>query len=124
MAIIIKSLKDDQLAATTTTSASTTYSPPFARTAVVRNIRLANADVAPAAVKVDSKVSVGSRDSTNSPTYRRVSPIDVVVPGNGMHVITNELTLSSGDEVRVTLLSPASGTTKLDVVISGMERSV
>lgn len=129
MAIIIKSLADSQLTATGSPSSPLVYqapSSPVARTAVVRNIRLANADASvPAAVKVECQTASDSRDTAGSPVpVRRVAPVDLAIPPHGMVVLEREITLGTGDKVQVTLLPPASGTAKLDVVISGIERQV
>jgi len=130
MAIIIKSLADNQLIATTSAPDSLEYEPPgtpVARTAVVRNIRLANADdtnppTIPATVLVECEAEDGARDSSGSKALRKLGPVNLVIPPNGRVLLDEEITLDTSDKLKVTLLQPASGTAKLDVVISGIER--
>lgn len=128
MAIIIKSLGDTQLTATSSPSSPFVYQPPSspARTAVVRNIRLANADASvPATVRVEYQTGTPARDTSGgTPPARKAAPINLVIPPNGMLVLEEEVTLVSTDKVQITLLQPASGTAKLDVVVSGIERQV
>jgi hypothetical protein len=117
MSIIIKSLTDTQLSSG---HAEHNYQP-LDRTAVVRNVRLANATTSfSATVKVQCQTGDGDRDTAQPPDFRNVLPVDLVVPGNGMLVLAEEITLNAGDALRITLVNP-NAFTKLDVVVSGIE---
>ncbi len=123
MAIKIKSLADGALISTGTRDLQYPAGSPPSTNAVIRSIRLANSDATVSAkVNVVCK-AVSGRDSASPSGVRQVGPKDLNIPPNGIVLLDEEVTLAAGDYVNINLGVPASGTAKLDVVISGIERA-
>jgi hypothetical protein len=119
MSLIIKSLKDARLYAHTT-DVSLDYQPD-GRSALVKNIRLVNRNESdPAKVRIECKTATAARDTSNPSVLRKVAPLNLEIPVNGIHILDDEITLGGGDLLKITLIHESL----LDVVISGIEREL
>jgi hypothetical protein len=106
MAIEVKSLHVGQLG---TGTAGNLYTVPSDKSAIIKCIRLVNTDTQSRTVNL--YVKVGS-------TTQRIVPVDMSLAAGALAVDNGEITLAEGNEVQ----GDASTASKIDCVISGIER--
>ena len=110
MALTVKPLYDGQLG---TTAKASLYTVPSGKAAIVKNMRVVNTDTATRTVNL-----YYLRSGLSDTNARLVIPGNLSIAPGAMAVEDNELTLAQGDQV----LGDASVASKLDCVISGIER--
>ncbi len=109
MAIQIKALANGQLG---TTAQADLYTVPTGKATIVKNIRLVNTDTSPRTLNLYFKRSGG--------TSRRIAPSAMTLGAGSLAIDDQELTMEVGDKVQ----GDASIASKVDYVISGVERDV
>lgn len=107
MALTVKNLANGQLV---TTSQSMLYTVPSGKAAIVKNIRVANTDTTARTFNLWFKLSGG--------TARLISPAAMSLSAGQMAIEDQEITLGAADQIQ----GDGSVATKLDYVISGIER--
>jgi len=106
MTVLVKSLADGQLAATT----GDLYTAPTAVQTVVESIKLTNTDTSARTVNIYFLASGG--------TARTISSVDLsLAAGYTVEVLDKPITLSAGDKIQ----GVASVAVKVDYVISGVD---
>lgn len=107
MAATIKNLGEGQLPA----AKGTLYTVPASTSAVVLVILLVNTDVVDRAVNLYYKKASG--------TSRRLLPVDTLMATKGKLTMEEKITMGAGDLIE----GDAAVATKIDYVISGVERT-
>lgn len=109
MAVQIKALANGQLG---TSARGDLYTTPTGKTTIVKNIRLVNTDTAARTLNLYFNRSGG--------TSRQISPSAMTLGAGSLAIDDQELTMEAGDKVQ----GDASVASKIDYVISGVERDV
>jgi hypothetical protein len=107
MALTIKNLANGQLG---TGSQGSLYTVGTGKAAIVKNIRVANTDTSARTFNLWFKLSGG--------TARMISPSAMSLGAGQLAIDDQEITLGVGDQI----LGDGSVASKLDYVISGIER--
>lgn len=109
MALQVKALANGQLG---TTAFGDLYTTPASKTTIVKNIRVVNTDTSARTINLYYKRSGG--------TAKLVMPVNMSLGAGFLAVEEAELTMEAGDKIQ----GDASVASKLDYVISGVERDV
>ena len=111
MALEVKSLYDGQLSSTAKTML---YTVPTGKSAIVKTMRLVNTDTA----EHDANLYYLRSGGDNPDDVRLITPSNVTIAAGNLLIEDSELTLGEGDQI----LGDASEASKVDCVISGIER--
>lgn len=107
MALLIKALANGQLG---TTSQGDLYTTAAAKTTIVKSMRFVNTDTVARTMNLYFKRSGG--------TARLIFPANMSLGVGHLAVDSDEITMEPGDKIQ----GDASVATKIDYVISGVER--
>lgn len=95
-------------------TAYTEQKVPNLKAVIIKNIRLANRDTVPRTVTVEYLAG--------GTAARAISPVNLALPVGALVVLDDELTMVKDDKLKATFGETGGGSTKVDFVISGVER--